>query len=71
MIPTSYYLALSLAALLAFGLVWWIWRGEKRREPIATIGGDVQVPRVVAVPTKWRNDIATNRAMRAEKVKAQ
>jgi len=40
MIPTSYYLALSLAALLAFGLVWWIWRGEKRREQV----------RVVALP---------------------
>ena len=36
-IPTSFVLALSLAALFAFGLVWWIWRGEKRREPVRVV----------------------------------
>jgi len=54
MIPTSYYLALSLAALLAFGLVWWIWRGEKRREPVRVVR--VRLPQSVAIPTKWRNE---------------
>jgi len=51
MIPTSYYLALSLAALLAFGLVWWIWRGEKRREPVRVVRVRLKG---VDVPAAWR-----------------
>jgi len=55
MIPTSYYLALSLAALLAFGLVWWIWRGEKRREPVRVVSPSLDVSKV-HVATAWRRE---------------
>ena len=57
-IPFSYYLALSLAALLAFGLVWWIWRGEKRRERERTslVPVGPALPKAPAVPAMWRRD---------------